>query len=288
MTLRVIQHRDAAAFLDRCEAWLLQREAGNNMLLSVAYLLVHGAKPFRGPAYLATIEEHDQILGCVIRPPPDGVYMTAVPTSAVQSVIAQMRAMFSSVPELIGPEASVSRFAAQWAPHRWRINNRFQRYVLEQVATPAPPSPGHLRLGQPDDLATLDIWAADYRRESRAQPDIAALYRTMMERNALYVWDDNGPRCVVTASGLTPQGARISSSYTPPEYRRNGYARSAVAGVCRLLLDNGRRFCVIVADKEEPAPNAVYRSIGFQPAGELVLIHFDAPESGQSHGHAES
>jgi uncharacterized protein len=276
VTFNVLQHSDAGAFLRRAEAWLLQQEAGNNILLSVAYLLERGAKPFHGAAFLATVEQHDEVCGCVICPPPDGVYMTAIPPSAVRPVSEMLRAMFDSVPELLGPEPAATLFAAQWAPDAWHINNRFRRYRLDRVSADAKASSGYLRLGKTSDLPVLENWAANYRREARANPDIAALFRIMLERNSLYVWDDDGPRCVVTASGFTPNGARISSTYTPPEFRRNGYARSAVSAVCQQLLDSGRRFCVIVADVDEPAPNAVYAQIGFQPTGEILLIHFHA------------
>jgi uncharacterized protein len=276
LALNILQHRDAGAFLRRAEEWLLQEEAENNMLLSVAYLLERGAKPFRQPAFLATVEEHDQVCGCVICPPPDGVYMTAIPPSAVEPVSARLRAMFDRVPELLGPEPAATLFAAQWAPDAWRINNRFRRYRLDRLGSDAKAASGHLRLGQASDLPVLEAWAADYRREARANPDIAELFRIMLERQSLFVWDDDGARCVVTASGYTPNGARISSTYTPPAFRRSGYARSAVAAVCRKLLESGRRFCVIVADVDEAAPNAVYSQIGFQPDGEILLIHFPA------------
>ena len=97
---------------------------------------------------------------------------------------------------------------------------------------------------------------------------------TMVERGLLHLWDDAGARCVVTASGLTPNGARISAAYTPPEFRGNAYATSAVAAVSRGILEGGKRFCVITADIGDPVPNAIYRKIGFRPMGQRALIHF--------------
>lgn len=278
--LQVIQHPDAGAFLGRAEGWLLEREADNNILLSVAYLLEQRAQPFVEPAYLATVEDHGKLVGCVMRPPPDGVYMTALPRPALPFVAAQLRTMFDDVPEVLGPEPAASAFAVLWRPDAWTLNNRFRRYVLDRVLPPQRPAPGQLRPARSEDLTLLDAWAAHYRAETGAQPDIAALFRTMLARNALHLWDDRGPRCVVTASGRTRHGARISATYTPPAFRGNGYAKSAVAALCQSLLDEGRRFCVIVADVADPAPNAVYRSIGFRSAGELVLIHFPGDRIG--------
>jgi hypothetical protein len=272
--LRVVQHPDAGAFLFRAEAWLLEREAENNVMLSVAYLIKQGARPFRAPAYLATIEIDDRVVGCAIRPPPDGVYLTDLPSAVIPMVAAQLKSLEGPVPEVTGPLASASEFARHWRAERWVVHSRLQRYTLEVVVPPRSPARGSLRTGNEADLPMLDEWAADYRSEVGSKVDAAAFFRTMVERGLLHLWDDGGPRCVVTASGLTPNGARISAAYTPKAYRGNGYAASAVAAVSQSVLDGGKRFCVIVADADDPIPNAIYRNLGYAPNGEAVLIHF--------------
>jgi hypothetical protein len=274
--LRVTRHDDADAFLERAEAWLLQREAENNVLLSVAYLLAQGAKPFRQPAYLATIETGGEVAGCAMRAPPDGAYLTAVPAAAVPTVAAQLREVFTDVPEVIGPEAVAVAFAQCWSGRDWEMHSRLQRYVLEAAVPPKKAVAGVLRLGNAGDRALIDAWAAEYRREIRSKVDIVAFFRRMIEREGLYLWDDSGPRCVVTASGRTPNGARISAAYTPPSFRGNGYATNAVASLSRVILDGGKRFCVISADVDDPAPNAIYRGLGYRPMGRLALIHLAA------------
>jgi hypothetical protein len=272
--LRVVQHPDAGAFLDRAEAWLLEREGENNVMLSVAYLIKQGAKPFQSPAYLATIEIDDRVAGCAMRPPPDGVYLTEIPNAAIRIVVDQLGSLQGEIPEVMGPSASASEFARQWRPDGWVLRGRLQRYTLDLVVPPRNPAPGSLRLGQAADLPMLDEWAAAYRAEVGSKVDAVAFFRTMVERGLLYLWDDDGPRCVVTASGLTPNGARISAAYTPKAFRGNGYAASAVAAVSQSVLDGGKRFCVIVADASDPIPNAIYRKLGYEPSGEVVLIHF--------------
>jgi hypothetical protein len=272
--LRVVQHREAGTFLERAESWLLEGEAENNILLSVAYLLEQGAKPFLEPAYLATIEDGNRVVGCAMRAPPDGVYLTEVPDGAMPAVATQLRASSAVLPEAIGPEAAAVEFAHCWSGRDWTLNSRFYQYKLEAVIAPRKAAPGALRLGTTADLPLLAVWAADYRSEIGSKADVVAFFTTMVERGLLHVWDDDGARSVVTASGLTPNGARISAAYTPPEFRGNAYATNAVAAVSLSILEGGRRFCVITADVADPVPNAIYRKIGFRPMGERVLIHF--------------
>ena len=78
----------------------------------------------------------------------------------------------------------------------------------------------------------------------------------------------------VTMSGNTPNGVQISSVYTPPEFRGNGYASNAVAAASRGALAAGAAFCVLFADPEPAQPARIYRSIGYRPIREHLVIVF--------------
>ena len=271
--LRAIRHADARAFLARAEPWLLDREAEANIILAVAYLVERGAKPFVEPAYFATIESEDGIVGCAMRPPPDGLYVTDFPPAAVDAVAGQLRELFAGLPEVTGPEHVAVAFARRWSVEAWRVYARHRRYVIDAVTAPRVAA-GALRLGRPDDLALLRDWAVRYAAEIGSKVDTSAFFAIMVERKTLYLWDDGDARCVVTASGFTRNGARISAVYTPPEFRGKGYAANAVAAVSRTLLETGRRFCVIDAEAGNATTNAIYSRIGYRPIEEHVLIHF--------------
>ena len=272
--LRAIRHPDARAFLGRAEPWLLEREAEANIILAVAYLVEQGAKPFIEPAYFATVESQGRVVGCAMRPPPDGLYVTDFPPAAVATIAAQLKELFAAVPEVTGPEAVAVEFARCWSGQAWRVYGRHRRYVLDAVLPPQAAA-GALRVGATSDLVVLEDWAVRYAAEIGSKVDTSAFFRIMVERGTLYLWDDGGPRSVVTASGFTPNGVRISAAYTPPEFRGRGYAGSAVAAVSRTMLETGRRFCVIDADADNPITNSIYRKIGYRPIEEHVLIHLD-------------
>lgn len=273
-----MQHEGPGAFLERAEAWLLAREDASNFVLSVAYLLRRGAPPFVNPAYLATIETGTEadtgVAGVVMCPPPDGVYLTDIPLDAIPSLVEQLRGFTDSVPEALGPEPATVEFARCWG-RRWRRHSRLRRYKLEAVVPPEKPATGRLRLAAEADLDYLGGWAEDYGAEMDSKVDTVAFFRALVDRKSLYLWDDRGPRAVVTVSGLTPNGARVSSVYTPPQFRGSGYARSAVAAASQTILDGGRQFAMIAADVDDPVPNAIYRSLGYRPVDECVLIHID-------------
>jgi predicted GNAT family acetyltransferase len=96
----------------------------------------------------------------------------------------------------------------------------------------------------------------------------------LLTGHRMYVWKDNVPRCMVAADRDTPNGVCINAVYTPPDYRRKGYATAAVAALSKQLLAGGKHFCCLYTDSENPTSNAIYRRVGYEPIREDVDIAF--------------
>ena len=75
-------------------------------------------------------------------------------------------------------------------------------------------------------------------------------------------------------SSNTPNAVQISTVYTPREYRGNGYASNAVAAASRGALEAGASFCVLFAEPEPAQPARLYRSIGYRPIRDHLVIVF--------------
>ncbi|HEX9877780.1 MAG TPA: GNAT family N-acetyltransferase [Gammaproteobacteria bacterium] len=262
----------ATVFLDRAETWLQENEPTHRAILSVARLL-QGESHFEPPFYLATVKADDRVCGCALRAAPDGLYLTDLPQEAMSTIIEQLRGLYSTLPEVTGPEPIATAFAERWNSREWRLHIRCLCYRVKSVVEPSHRAKGSLRKGLASDLSLLHEWAPEYARESDARLDMQLFFERMIKRGLLYLWDDNGARCVVTTSKLTPNGAEISSVYTPPRFRRKGYATAAVAAASRCVLDSGRKYCMIAADERASETNRLYRNIGYEQVGELVVIH---------------
>jgi predicted GNAT family acetyltransferase len=270
----VHRYSDSQSFLNRAEKWLLQKEAEHNIILSVSYLLT-GDSHFQEPIYLATVEEDAEVCGCVVRAPPDGLYVTDMPIAAVSEIVHQLQKYYQELPEVIGPESVATEFAKKWKLQKWKMHSHLRWYSVSEVIAPKRVAPGFLRKAGSEDIPLVSDWASSYAREVATKVDVVIVFQRMVRRGLLHLWDDDGPRCVITASGLTPNAARISSLYTPPEYRGRGYAANAVASVSQQILNSGRQLCVTAADVNEPGPTAIYKSVGYRSSEEIVLIQFD-------------
>lgn len=276
--MEVRRFPDARTFLERAEGWLLASEAKHNSILGDAYLLRTGDHPFRDPVYLSTLESNGRIVGCTVRPPPDGLTLTVMPSAGIALVAADVAALFRHVPLVNGPEREASEFARVWCAEHGcsaAVSFRWRWYLLDRAPdSPRRPS-GQLRLAAPEDRAIVERWADAYALAVRAIVDVRAFFERRIRTRSLYLWDDGGPRSLVAVSGLTPSSARISAVYTPPESRGNGYAGAAVADVSGIVLGTGRRMCVLFADRTDPGPNAIYQRLGYRAVQDTVGIMFE-------------
>ena len=66
---------------------------------------------------------------------------------------------------------------------------------------------------------------------------------------------------------------RIQAVYTPPAYRRRGYASADEGGISGHLVRMGNRV-LLFTDLGNPTSNSVYRRIGFRAVAENLRYRF--------------
>lgn len=273
--MRIRRYTDPQLFLDRSQEWLLHSELKNSQILAVAHLLVKNDHPFESPFYLATIETEAGIVGCAVRAPPDQLILSEVPGDAIPLLVADVATLYQTLPGVTGMENEVTAFASHWKGRGggpWAVASRWHWYALERVLTPRKPASGTLRLADSSDLDLVRAWAPNFARDISTSVDVVAFFERRVQTGSLYLWDDEGPCSLVAVSGVTPNSIRISGVYTTPDFRRRGYATVAVASVSQLMLDAGRRFCLLFADISDPIANRLYRMIGYRRIFDKVSI----------------
>jgi uncharacterized protein len=114
--------------------------------------------------------------------------------------------------------------------------------------------------------------AMDYGAAINAVVDVIGFFQRRLSRRELHVWDHDGPKSVVSVSGNTPRGVRLSAVYTPEPFRGRGYASNAVARVSQNALDAGAEFCVLFAEPEPAAPARTYRGVGYRPIRSHLIV----------------
>ncbi len=90
----------------------------------------------------------------------------------------------------------------------------------------------------------------------------------------LFLWQDGEPVSMAAKARPTRHGTTVILVYTPPALRGRGYATACVASLSQTLLDSGRLFCTLFADRANPISNHLYERIGYRPIGSFTELTF--------------
>ena len=69
---------------------------------------------------------------------------------------------------------------------------------------------------------------------------------------------------MVATSPTVAAVTRLGPVFTPVEYRRRGYASTAVAAVSRRVLAAGADRCALFTDLGNPTSNKIYADVGYR------------------------
>jgi GNAT superfamily N-acetyltransferase len=271
MQARVVS---AAEFCARVLPALAAREAENNLPFGIALRLASGAAKV-ADALLLSVESEGQVVAGAVRTPPHDIVVTRLPAGAPQLVAAHFLAQAPPVTGASGPEDSgrdVAECLAQRIGSRARVRMRQWVYELSALS-PVPKPSGQARLAERAEQPLVARWFREFVEEARLvhAGDADAWARLVIESEAAYFWDDDGPTAFACQSRETPNGRCIGPVYTPPPQRRHGYATALVAELARQTLDSGKRFACLFTDNANPTSNHIYETIGFRK-----VCRFDA------------
>jgi predicted GNAT family acetyltransferase len=118
-------------------------------------------------------------------------------------------------------------------------------------------------------------WFGAFLSESHtlAHPDIGKAVDERVGYGGMTLWEADG--VPVSMAGVTRQVAgmiRVAPVYTPPGYRRRGYAGAVTAAVTQAALDAGAGEVLLFTDLANPTSNALYQRLGYHPVEDRVIM----------------
>lgn len=281
MQLRRFQ--DVQTFGDRVQAHLLQAEAANNLLFDLQQGLLHQPERFAAEPVLVALETATgAVVGAAIMTPPRPLVLSHMGDRLLLETLAQgLHAQGISLSGVGAIAADGPIFAAEWQrlthqPATLAMGLRIHQ--LTQVQ-PIRPVSGQLRAVTPGDRPLATRWFRDFEMEAfgSLQEDPETNVQAQISRQRLFFWEDGGvPVSIISGDWTTPQGGHIGPVYTPPEFRRRGYATASVAALTQKLRDRGCHVCFLFTDVTNPTANHIYRLIGYQPVHDWNIHLFSA------------
>lgn len=271
-------------FVAEAEPLLLKKEACNNLMLGI---LNH----FKEVKHTAIVSEgnygiafsgDEAVFAFMQTPPKKWIFAAgdAVSDAVIQEVVIEMKRNRLDVPGVIGPTKEVDVFVAQWEKEQSQAAHLHMKqliYQLDRVKSISLAS-GHLERATRAHESIIADWLFQFGKET--VEDISAekameMAASYIEVGSAYVWMDNQtPVSMVNRSRKTQNGATVNAVYTPDEYKRKGYATSAVATLSQKILDDGFGFCSLYTDMLNPTSNNIYKRIGYYEVGTSIVYTF--------------
>ncbi|MBW4672625.1 MAG: GNAT family N-acetyltransferase [Desmonostoc geniculatum HA4340-LM1] len=273
--MKVYRFQSATEFYARVKDYLLNQEGLHNPQLGISHTLIENPERFEEKPYLATVEINGDIVAVAMRTPPRPLLLSQIKDFQALELLAQdLSISYPSLPGVNAPTDEAQAFTLVWhslTGQSYQFKLALGAFKLEKVKPISQVAgAGYLRLAAEDDRELLKNWYEAFSLEAlgEIESDTERWVQRVLHQGTAYLWQDEVAVSMACHVGNTPNGARISIVYTPPEYRRRGYASASVAALSQTLLDRGNRFCFLFTDLANPTSNHIYQEIGYQPVGD--------------------
>jgi hypothetical protein len=278
-------YQNANEFLQKTQSFLEKNEAANSLMLGICLRLKQFPDWLKTtPYFLTVVDGNELVLAAVMTPPHNLViYGDGQNTGqAFEAMVQTLRIDQVVPPGVLGPSQVALAFAKIWANVagvKYKPGMSQRIYELRKVVPPQQPAPGQMRLAKDDEVGTITQWALAFQQEALSPGDPEKT-REMIEQRIssqeIYIWEDGRPVSIAARARPISNGITVNLVYTPPEFRRRGYATACVAALSQLLLDSGWQFCALHADLSNPTSNSIYQAIGYTPVCDFNEYVFEA------------
>ena len=266
---------DAAAAVRRAAGFL----SSNPVELNVIWSVMRQSADSGGEGRYWLLEADGDVAGLVIESPA-GHYAAISPVGR-QYADKMASAILEEGHHLlgvVGEAGAAAGFAGCWSEgvNKAAVVEDAQRlYVLGDL-TRTEGVAGMLRRAEHDERDLIIEWWSAFQVETGLpERDVSAAVDFGLSTGRLFFWDDGGPRCVARATQPLGGVSRIGAVFTPPRWRRRGYAAACVGALCHWVRIEEYANSILYAQLANPSSNAIYRRLGFRAVSELLTYRFD-------------
>lgn len=291
MALTCVQYTDVSSFYEAVYDVLMQAEAQNMVLLGNLIIGYEGKDKtaWRDPAgwVMATVQDEGAILLTALMTPPHNITLYAtdnrVDPRAIRCLIAGLEG--HKIPGVTTELRLAEAFAREYtALHGGQVTIQMSQRIYELTAVnPEVPTLGKLRLLTEDDMHFFPYWceafgaATQYGEQMMHIPEEAAPYLYRIAGRKSYILEDEGvPVSMAGFTRIMQTAIGVALVYTPPYYRRRGYASACVAQLSQMALDQGFERCGLYTDLANPTSNSIYQKIGYTAVCDSLMLSFEA------------
>lgn len=277
-------YHDAATFLEKARPFLEFYEAESNLILGISLRMLHSNSLQSDLPYFITVEDEEGLVVVGVMTPPQSLMLYGERADckvAIDLIVEELYMRDAYVSGVVAPVQMAHTFARTWsimAKQPYKLQRQERIYVLTEVEEPTC-NAGQLVLATEADLDLVTRWMYAFQVDAGLRgwgPETENIARRKINSCDMYLWVDGQPVSMGGRTRPTINGVGLNAVYTPPEFRRRGYASTFVAQLSQHMLDMGQKFCVLFTDLANATANSIYQQIGYKPVCDVDEYHFSA------------
>lgn len=275
--MEFLHYTDPGEYRKAVESYLVRDEAKNNLMVGIVLQLsnrgIAASDPELAP-FLCAVKDQGEVIAASVMTPPYNLVLTDCPQPTVDLIASGVHNMGRRIPGFLGPTNSAGEFKNIWKTLTGQeagLHRSMRVYGLVKV-TPVSGVSGFCEPAVMDDLEFVTRWCNDFAHEIDTLPP--QNIQAIVERGDVCLWKDPDPVSMAVAGSRTLNGTRVGGVYTPPEYRKHGYASAVTAAASQKILDSGKKFCYLFTDLANPTSNHIYQEIGYRPVCDFGEYQF--------------
>ncbi|MBV6621854.1 MAG: GNAT family N-acetyltransferase [Rivularia sp. (in: Bacteria)] len=267
--MKLHRFHDANLFYRKVKDYLSEEELLHNLQLGICNNLINNPKISKIQPYLSVVEQDGNIIAVAIMTAPYNLLLSRIKNFAAIDIIAlDLQQQYESLTNVNAPVIESQAFAEKWClltKSSYKLKLPLRIFKLDKVELVSQ-AKGNFRIATQNDKELLKSWHDAFNLEALGsiESDSESWVERVLHKGNAYLWQDEKPVSIACSSRSTPNGIGINMVYTPPEYRKRGYAGACVAALSQTLLDKGYKFCFLFTDLSNPTSNKIYQEIGYK------------------------
>jgi len=284
--MKVIRHQFVAEFRQKVDSFLLEDEITHNVILGITSRILHQGDKF-DDIFVAHVEdEQGEIVAVMMRTVPFNPILSNIKnTDAIPLFVDALAEVYDTLPGVIGTPDECLKFATLWQEKMGQSFHIAMEQGIYRLETLIPPQniSGSGRQATLDDLDLLVDWAVAFANETGGNSHtfqdlkksvLHKLENPIMGGFALWM-DDGQPVSMASVTRESTNSGNVSYVFTPPEFRKHGYASAVTAYVTQNILSAGKKYASLYTDLSYATSNKIYQAIGYEHINNHRLIVFD-------------
>lgn len=281
--MQTIVYKDAKKFCDDTIHLLEVNDVQNSLLIGNAKNALNGMR--EEDLFACVVDDGIRLIVTIT--PPFNLVLYAVDNVIEEAVmdcfVDYLAAHHIHIPGFLAEKEFAKIFAEKYMNRIGCELNKgaaMRIYRLDEISPNLPKVSGTFRQATESDMHFMGEWYFAFGIECGVDHgsnihDASNSALHSIHSGNCYVWEDGVAVSTAKMGRQTEKAAIINGVYTPPYFRKMGYATACVAALSQKLLDDGYKYCSLFTDLANPISNSIYMQIGYYPICDYDEYRFE-------------